>query len=695
MLEPQENNSKNNEKENEPQKKQINYNFNQITFLQSLDPLEQKIYNIIRNNLFNLNFYFCSCGPQGIKGKINFFLLISIISLIFSICTIITSFNSCSEYEELKKLLSSKIDEMNKMEIKVSSYDIKALWRDLKKIQNCIFIINLIIICFFIAFVIIQKVYCTTIVETEKKQGKITTIMILINYIFSFCFRILFIVDFYFYIYEILVVLNKPLNFGIAGSGYEKSEEEKNYDKIYEKSRLFGILNFSFLICLHITIFILCWVNRIIYIYLDLNFEDNDNSNNIIQANDTNQNYYTTINAINSVNNYKSRNNMMNIPINTNTKASSNKDEKDRIKVISINVNDKKIDILIKTNKNLYLQEINSKIIYTFKQIVLKNITNDYVYINVKNDIIKNILSISDLEYPKLDKIYLDLDTTYLVTFFACFFISPSIFLHANDEPLYFELKEEFKMKEYSDISNIDIYNYYGNYEKGVTESEFYLYLFSFIIIYLLMIKRAIYRNKFESYMPFISFFLSIVFLVINMIYNILNILLIIFSFLANSAVSEYSRRYKEKFRTEAKIKSLNFIFVVQACLSLLVFFDLLKLLYFSMQLFHFTLYENKNSFSSNEKESSNEESLSEIKFMGLDQIQHSLYEYQIEGHPRYLYYILKSSEKNNNLISVNNKTDNILTKNSIDELIEPNKNDIEVMKITKKKNKRALKNKK
>jgi hypothetical protein len=177
------------------------------------------------------------------------------------------------------------------------------------------------------------------------------------------------------------------------------------------------------------------------------------------------------------------------------------------------------------------------------------------------------------------------------------------------------------------------------------------------------------------------------------MIYNILNILLIIFSFLANSAVNEYSKRYEEKFKTDTKINNLNFIFIVQAFLSILVFFDLLKLLYFSIQLFYFTSYTKNNYFISNENESSNEESLSEIKFMGLDQIQHTLYEYQIEGHPRYVYYIIKSSEKNNILINVESKIDNMFTKNSIDELIDPNKNDIEVMKITKKKNKRGIKN--
>ncbi len=73
----QEKNSKNkNPQESRPQEKQVIYNFNQATFSQSLESLEQTIYNIFRNNFFNLNFYCFSCGPQGIKGKINFFLVI-------------------------------------------------------------------------------------------------------------------------------------------------------------------------------------------------------------------------------------------------------------------------------------------------------------------------------------------------------------------------------------------------------------------------------------------------------------------------------------------------------------------------------------------------------------------------------------------------------------------------------------------
>lgn len=64
----QENNSKNSVQENEPQEKQNNYNFNQITFLQSLEPLELKIYNIFRN-ILQFQFLFLFLWPPRNKRK--------------------------------------------------------------------------------------------------------------------------------------------------------------------------------------------------------------------------------------------------------------------------------------------------------------------------------------------------------------------------------------------------------------------------------------------------------------------------------------------------------------------------------------------------------------------------------------------------------------------------------------------------
>ena len=670
-------------------------NFIQITFLQSLDELEQRSFNLFRKN-------FCSCcscccgAPKGIKGKINNYLVLSIFTLIFSIATIATSFNFCSEYKELKNLILLKIEEENNSKLIISSLDMKVLWLDLKKVQNCILITNLIIICFFIAFLIIQKVYYNTIIEKEKKQGKVTTIMILLSYIFSFCFNILFIVDFIFFVFEVIIVCSQPLEFKTIPSNdfseftskYEKSEEEKYFNNIYGKCLFFGILNFSILMFLDSFIVIMTFSNNLIYIYLDLNFEDSKFEE---KDKDNNQNYHTTINVINSENNFNRGRIAINSPINNNSTNTSD----DKIKETSININDKKIDVLIKTNQNLYLQEITSKNKYTFKQILLKNIENDYIYIYIKNDIIKNMLSITDWEYPKLDQMYIYLNNTYTYTLIAFLFLSPCILFHANDEPLYFQIKEQFKMEEFSNIAYNNIYNYYGNFEKGVILSRFYLYLISIIIIYLFMIKRAIYRNIFESYLTLISYIFSILFIILNVIYNILNIILIVFSLFAGQAVDDFCKRYKEKSKIEFNTGNLNTIFILQICLNILFFLDFLKLICISVALFNYISKIKNNPFISNENESLNGESLSEINYIGLDSNQYTLYEYQIEGHPRYLYYSLKKqSEKNNNLINIDKKGDNLNTINSINELIdEPNKNNVEVMILKDKNHKRGIKN--
>ena len=124
-------------------------------------------------------------------------------------------------------------------------------------------------------------------------------------------------------------------------------------------------------------------------------------------------------------------------------------------------------------------------------------------------------------------------------------------------------------------------------------------------------------------------------------------------------------------------------------------FFDFLNLICISAALFNYISKKKNNPFISNENESLNGESLSEINYIGLDSNQYTLYEYQIEGHPRYLYYSLKKqSEKNNNLINIDTKGENMNTINSINELIdEPNKNNVEVMTLKDKNHKRGIKN--
>ena len=424
-------------------------NYKEITFFDTLEISEKNMF--IR---FRSKYCRCTCGPQGIKGKMNYFLSMSIASLIFSIIAIGSSFNFCPAYKELRNLLLIELEEEG-------SNILKKLWCDLLKYQNCVFIIILVFICLFFIFEIIQKNYYNTIINKEKQQGKVTKIMIIINYIFNFIFKLLTVISFLFCIFELVIILTRPMEFEIirttdeysSSYSYEKSQEEIKFDELYTKCIIFGLVNIIILFILAIFIFILCFTDEIIYIYLDLNF-DNTKNFTIKNTNFTNNNFLfnaNTINIINSTNNLNGGNVITFNPLNQN----SEKENNDNIKRTTISIEGKNIDIQIKANKNLYIQELNSKTIHTFKQILLENITNDFIYIKLKNALIKDMLSITDWEYPKLDQLYIYLNNSFLYTFVALFFFMPSLFFHAKDDVLYYQIKEELSTGTYSNISYI------------------------------------------------------------------------------------------------------------------------------------------------------------------------------------------------------------------------------------------------
>ena len=64
----------------------------------------------------------------------------SIVSLIFSISSIITSLNFCPDYKEMRNMLLLKLEEEGNLSNKKKS-DIKSFWCDLKKEQNCVLFI--------------------------------------------------------------------------------------------------------------------------------------------------------------------------------------------------------------------------------------------------------------------------------------------------------------------------------------------------------------------------------------------------------------------------------------------------------------------------------------------------------------------------------------------------------------------------
>lgn len=76
----------------------------------------------------------------------------------------------------------------------------------------------------------------------------------------------------------------------------------------------------------------------------------------------------------------------------------------DKIKSKSIFIGNQNIDIKINLNKCLYLKDLKEdEKSYEFRQILLENVRNDYLYINIENAFIGNMLSIADWKYPNMD----------------------------------------------------------------------------------------------------------------------------------------------------------------------------------------------------------------------------------------------------------------------------------------------------
>ena len=91
--------------------------------------------------------------------------------------------------------------------------------------------------------------------------------------------------------------------------------------------------------------------------------------------------------------------NQTNNPNNNNNSIS----EEEKIKKTSIFIGEINVNVQIKTDKNIYLEENITKKKYIFKQILLEGTTNDFIYVKIRDEGIRNIFAITDWMYPKFD----------------------------------------------------------------------------------------------------------------------------------------------------------------------------------------------------------------------------------------------------------------------------------------------------
>ena len=161
--------------------------------------------------------------------------------------------------------------------------------------------------------------------------------------------------------------------------------------------------------------------------------------------------------------------------------------------------------------------------------------------------------------------------------FFLIFISVLTIIFHSKNYPEYYIIKSALEYDTSLDIRNKNIFQMYGNFEQGVTESRFYLYIIVTLFIIICMFKRIYFSGFSNSKYIFILFLLSLSLIIFNGIYFILTIILIIFSYFSLNANNDYYKKYK--------IELTLLVFEIQIYIN--IFFDIfiIKVIYDSIRL--------------------------------------------------------------------------------------------------------------
>ena len=160
---------------------------------------------------------------------------------------------------------------------------------------------------------------------------------------------------------------------------------------------------------------------------------------------------------------------------------------------------------------------------------------------------------------------------------FLTFISVLKIIFHSKNYPEYFIIKSTLKYDTSSDIRNKNIFQIYGNFEQGVTESRFYLYVNATLFIIICMFKRVYFGGFSNLKYVLISFLLSISLLVFNVVYFILTIILVLFSYYSYITNKDYYKKYK--------FELTNTVFYIQFIINISFGLFVVKVIYDSIRL--------------------------------------------------------------------------------------------------------------
>ena len=565
------------------------------------------------------NYKYKAFNTKRIISRIIMQIIMSSITIIFIIVTLSYSFKGNVYYKAYSDYLIQFDDYLSTGIISLNSAlpTYTKFWAEFGNSENALLISFLIFVILFLCFEIFSLLLHKIVIKIDYQNGIFYKLILYINIVFFVLFKIYLPLIIFSFIYSIIVLFGSPHNSAdrysfIFGNGGEEFLNDQ-----WNKKKYILIVNIVMKLFVLAFLGYLLNVKYAIIEYLNKNYEESEDDED----------------------------------------EENNKKEIEKNEIITtINIDNTDYYTRIKLNETLYLTQIGENVkerIFTFKKIVIQNFTPNFVFARLGPDIITDQISNSQWDYPNFNHIFLKLgdmcDWIYMILFFSL----PLFELHVKKELAYDEIHIVYstnKLLGGKKLLFADIFDIYGEFEQGLTNSRFTLYVIQLAFIFSFMLKRIQNGGFKKSCNLIVVFVIDIIFLIQNIVYIILDFLLILFNLFAIICY------YKNKYNLLA-----DDMLDAKLFLQLIINIDILR---FNIQLLKenstLTTYLNqlrKAMDKFNKKEDNiNEDEPNfkpvEFKYVSLDGNICILKEFQNNLIQRYLLYIPENEQigKDNNL---------------------------------------------
>ena len=639
-----------------------------------------EIFDVAQNIEFELNNYnYKFFNTKRIVAKIVFNIIISSISIVFTIGGLSYSFKNNKYYKKYREFLdymvkNSEEDDITNFNFVLTGYS--KFWYDFGNFENNILISFLLFLVLFLSFEIFSLLIQKNVIKFVNPSTIYYNIFSLVNIIFYILFKIYFPLLLYLCIYSLLTMYITPYGSLISGDK-DNGSFFKKIDEEWDNK------NFYLYINVVIKLLLIVFDNKLINIkyciidYLNRNYEEDYDDNEI------NINKQAGINTVST----------------------------------SIVIDDCKYNTNIKLNEILYLQQINNISfgkIFKFKKINIENVTNNFIYVRLGPNSITDQISLAQWNYPDLNEIFIKLCEICNHIFYILLFSYPLFILHVKDENIYkilklynktvdklYDIHENNEINVKKKVAFSNIFNMYGSFEEKTTNARFILFIIELAILVLFIIKRTYFGGFSKIIYIIISFIVSIISFVLNIALMILGFLIILFTFLtliSYDKSEEFRKTIPDNvtFMFEAKI-------YLQIILNIIIIINDIKLIRGNYSLISDLNKLRKEMVKFNKREDNIEENMPnfkplEFKYISRDGNICSIKEIKNDLLQRYLYYSSENSQEpentqvninpleENEVSSVNNLKTSQVNKKKRKTIKEKENNDINSDSTTRKK---------